>query len=78
MRSSSVVQRAAARQVQLVDLSAGSHQRHRALAVPVSCSVVQRRSASATGDDSSCDIREHQYKVKVLAVQMFSTAYLPK
>lgn len=39
-----VVQRAAACQISLIDLSAGSHQGDCALAVPVGCSVVQRSS----------------------------------
>lgn len=43
--SSSVMQRAAACQIQLIDLSAGSHQGDNALAVPVSSSVVQSRPA---------------------------------
>lgn len=43
--SSSVVQRAAACQVWLVDLGACSHQGDCALAVPISGSIVQRRSA---------------------------------
>lgn len=43
--SSSVMQRAAACQIQLIDLSAGSHQGDNALAVPVRSSVVQSRPA---------------------------------
>lgn len=39
------MQRAAAGQIQLIDLSAGSHQGDDALAVPVSSSVVQRGPA---------------------------------
>lgn len=44
-RGGSVMQRAAANQVQLVDLSSSPHQRDDALAVPVGSSVVQRRPA---------------------------------
>ncbi len=72
--SSSVVQRAAARQIQLVDLSAGSYQGDRALAVPVSCSIVQSSSAR---HNRRTAVKSGNTKVKFLA-PAFVNAYRPK
>lgn len=54
--SSSIVQRAAACQIQVVDLSSSSHQGDDALAVPVSSSVVQWRSVRYNTGQLWCQV----------------------
>lgn len=65
------MQGVAARQIQLIDICTSSHQGDGALAVPICCSVVQRRSAKQN--------RTHQVTPKFSSyLQPFRTAYLPK
>lgn len=72
---SSVVQRAAANQVQLVDLGPSPHQGDDALAVPVGSSIVQRRPAGRNG----CRLWRHPMtKLLVVGFRQTGLRYLPR